>query len=800
MLCFFDIAREGVSWVVANAPASEEYTATIGTVPELLAASASALALVSHNAGRKLASLAKIDARFAARNVIELQQSADPVRAATEYFAADTELVPGVRLSAEQWAVSTSVDAGFNVVCRAVAGAGKTTTLKLCALRAPHRTNLLLTYSKRLQVEVATGAPRNMTALTYHSAAGRAYGSTVRNDEQFRRCVAFAPENPPKFDTLLVDEAQDMTVEYFALVRHFLAANPAAALVVVGDERQSINEYRGAHPAFLTEAVALYVGSDRPWRECRLSVSYRLTPATAAFVNTHMYGQPVITGGNVRDANLLPVYMAVSKKDNVAPACAKALAAGIRRYGPSGVFVLAPSVRGLANKKSPIATLVREHLSNIPTYVAGSDDEIVDEALIRGKVAIMSFNAVKGCERPYVIIVGLDESYFQFFERSWKEVATIPNILTVAATRARARLVVVAVASKTLRTIDTDSLSECAAVIGTPATARAKRPVKQKPRTASVTNFIRHIHPDVVKAALDLVVVTAGAEFARLVPNVVGHIRFGEIVEDVRFVYGILGPVAAELARTGDTSYGRGVDSPVVLASVAAVAARESADPQGFYIDRDTYRTFPAPFWENLSLAMASDPVDRNPTDWTAIAIAKHAFHEGRYHIARQISNYTWVDVAVIDAARDATLQAIAGVKGTFEEITPIVKVQSGNTIIKLFGRMDFVESGGEVRVWEFKLAELVGEHVLQLACYLALRGGGSGVLTSILTGETRNVFVDPAVATQLLETIVAKVPPARTSVFELVRKFDARDGAPDDADVVFADDDAVNFDFDDVF
>lgn len=800
MLCFFDITREGVSWVVANAPASEEFTATIGTVPAMLAASSSALALVSHNAGRKLASLAKIDARFALHNVIELQQSADPVRAATEYYAADTELVPGARLSAEQWAVTSSVDAGFNVVCRAVAGAGKTTALKLCALRSPHRANLLLTYSKRLQVEVATRAPLNMTAQTYHSAAGRAYGSTVCNDEQFRRCVAFAPETPPKFDTLLVDEAQDMTVEYFALVRHLLAANPTAALVVVGDERQSINEYRGAHPAFLTEAAALYGGA-RPWRECRLGVSYRLTPVTAAFVNTHMYRRPVIIGGNCRDANLPPVYMAVPNKAAVAAACAKALAAGLRRYGPGGVFVLAPSVRNIAKKESPIAILVRKHLSNIPTYVAGGDDETVDESLTCGKVAIMSFNGVKGCERPYVIIVGLDESYFQFYDREWKDVKNLPNVLTVAATRARARLVVVAVAPKTLRSIDVSRLLLTAAVAGTPAPARAFRPRPRPHRSLKVTDFIRHSHPEVIAAALELVIVTPGNNVARMAPKVDGHIRFDNSVEDVRFVYGILGPVAAELFRTGDTSFGSGVDSPTVLATPALVDARQSTDRQGFYITRDMYRTYPDQFWENLSLATGSDPEDRTPTDWATIAIAKHAFHEGRHHIARQISNYTWVDAAVIDAARDATLQAIAGVEGSFEENTPEVSVRAGSSTVKLYGRMDFVEHDGEERVWEFKLSELVGEHVLQLACYLALRGGGSGVLTSILTGESRNVYVDPADATQLLETVAAEVPPARTSVFELVRNFDARNGTPDDAvSSVEEDVEDDEYDLDDVF
>ena len=785
-LLFFNISRGGLTWVVAASPPPPGAAVARGGPADLARAAAGCGAAVAWDARRQLAALAARVPALAGVTPVELGEIAGAAPAATydagavadAYFAAGA---PAVTPSAEQWAVANATARGLNVLCRAVAGAGKTTTLLFCAGRAPARAHLLLTYNKRLQVDVARRAQPNVAAMTYHAAAGRAYGTLVRNDEQLRGHVrAGAPETPPRFDVLLIDESQDMAVEYFALVRHLLAANPGARLVVVGDELQSINEYRGAHPGFLTEAPALYGGE---WASCRLGVSHRLTPATAAFVNTHLYRAAAIVGGNHRDADRAPLYIAAAGKAAVTRALAAAVKEAISEFGPAGVFVLAPSVRDLATKQSPVAELVRRHLAGVPVFVAENDN---DEALTRGKLAVLSFNAVKGCERPCVVVVGLDETYFRFFNREWADPRRLPNILAVAATRAISRLVVIAAAKDTLRTVDAARLAETAAVRGAPAPPRRPRAAAAPPRprktTVPVARLVRHLHPETVRDAAALIVSAdaAGAAAApRDCPRPAGRVVFGATAEDLSFVYGTLAVVLAEVARRGSSGFGAGLAAPEAA----------STTPFGNQITAGEYAAYPAEFRDRVAGALATRCADRSPAEWAALAVAHSALREGRHHVARQVTHYDWVDAAALAAVRDVVVRALAGRAGEF---WAVARATVGlKTVV---GVADFLEDPSAAHpdgvVWEFRLGELCEEQELELACKLAARGGGEGRLVSILCREARDVAVAAEDAAALLATVVERTPVPPRPVAQLIADFDAGcdvgaadDGAADDAD-----------------
>lgn len=813
MRLFVHLSREtGLSWLASDEAGPSTSGARTcdaasrapgpGEFRALNEAAAKCSALVAWGAVKQVAALVRASARAGVGTgaleeaaLVEMGElfpaedaslCADASALAARYYRADEAaglLPPGCAPSQEQWATMRAFEQGHNVVCRAVAGAGKTTTLLLCARRCPKKSCLLLTYNKRLQLEVARRAgPKgaalaNVQVLTYHAAAGRAYGCVVQNDEAFRRVVAAAPEQPPRFGVLMIDEAQDMAVEYYALARHLLRANPEAQLVVVGDELQAINEYRGARPEFLSEAPALYAGlaADRPWAACRLSVSQRLTPATAAFVNAHLYGAPVIVGGNRRDPDRRPLYYAARTKEGVAQALAAAVAAAVAEYGPEGVFVLAPSVRNLSSGRTPLADLVRRHLTGVPTYVAGQDDARVDADLVRGKLAVLSFNAVKGCERPCVVLVGLDETYFDYYERGWEDPAAVPNVLTVAATRAEARLVVVANSLRTLRTVCHARLAVDAEVRAsardTPARPKPRAPPPQRERPLAVSELVRHLHPETVRAAMERVVVLpaggplaaalAGLPPAQAAPS---KVRFGGYYEDLGFVYGVVAPVLAELARSGETAFGEGLEAPTIVADGAAVRPF-SAD-----ITAAEYAAYPTLFWEQVSEAAFTPGEARTPAEWGRLAVARHALEGGHHHIARQVPDYDWVRGEALAAARDTILHVLEGVAGAFEVRLPSVAV--GPRLI--VGRADFIEAGPGGVLWEFKNAsEYCEEHALQLAAYLALRGGGEGVLLSVLRREAWSVSVAPEDAAPLLWALAYKVREPTVSIYALIERFD---------------------------
>lgn len=709
------------------------------------------------------------------------EAAADARGVAAQYWAAGTAgLLPaGAVPSLEQWALMYAFEQQRHIVCEAVAGAGKTTTLLLCARRRVKASVLLLTYNKRLQLEVSRRAAAlpgsRVTVLTYHAAAGKSYGGVVQNDEAFRRVVQASPENPLRFDALMVDEAQDMSVEYFAFVRHLLRANPGAQVVVVGDARQAINEYRGARPEFLTRAAALYTPfvADRPWSACRLSVSHRLTPETAAFVNTHLYGAPVITGGNLRDRGRRPVYAVSGSKEGVTKELASAVKQAVAEFGAEGVFVLAPSVRNLSNSQSPLADLVRRHLAGIPTFVANQDDTRVDADLIRGKLAILSFNAAKGCERPCVIAVGIDETYFDYFDLTWAEPRAVPNVVTVAATRASALLIVVANARRTIRTVAFDRLGLDADIRVGGKTSPARPVVKARPlerdRKLSVSNLVRHLHPETVSAAMARVFVDPAvgglAERLRALPAgaaAESKIRFGAFCEDLGFVYGVVAPVLAEVAREGATAFGEGLDAPTIVADVDAIR------PFSSDITAEEYNAYPAQFWERVTEAALTPCADRSAAEWGRLTVARQALEAGHHHIARQVADYDWVNWDALVSTRDAILRVLEGIAGKFEVVLEPMTI-GPRTVV---GRADFIDEGGVV--WEFKYAsEYCEEHALQLACYLALRGGGEGVLFSVQRREAWTVRLEPEDALPLLTLLVEKARDAPIDIFALVERFD---------------------------
>ena len=683
------------------------------------------------------------------------------------------------RLSGEQKHLVREFLDGKHVLARAVAGAGKTTVLLECGKAKPNLRFLLLTYNKRLQLEVAERAKAsapNVQVSTYHSAAGKAYDTLIKTDREFANALALPPPKPQTFDVLMLDEAQDLIAAYFAFVQLLLLVNTNAQLLVVGDERQAIGEYRGACSEFLTRAPELFartLGETRPWSSCVLRESYRMTPSIAEFVNAELFKADVIVGKNLSlGQGPKPVYYAVNGGVlEHAAVLGRVTRAAVDAFGPEGVFILAPSVRDLANKCTPLAMLVQRHLSGILTYVASNDGEEMDARTSHGKLAIMTYNASKGCERPCVILAGFDETYFQFYGKQWSQ-TNLPNVLTVAATRAKVSLIVVAQANKTLRGVGCDSLPLTASVVGKPLHPSVHRPPSFRQRNFTVKSLIRHLTVECLNRALRCVQVSEPEEdlterlksLAPLAPQPQSTVCFGAYFESLAFVYGILAPVLAEVALTGTTTFAEGLEAPKVVHACAV-------KPLNNTISWEDLSAYPPCFWENLRTC-ASTPIEkRTPVQWAVLAVASHAFVEGRHHIARQVPHYRWVNPRALKESVETVLAALKPngvfIGGHFEvNLSP---VDLGTKTI--VGRADFIDA--KRRVWEFKLNTFSDSDVLQLGCYLALRGGGEGVLLSLRERRAVTVTVAPEKAWTLLETLACRAEVEAGDVALTIAAFD---------------------------
>ncbi|NDB81492.1 MAG: hypothetical protein EB127_01895, partial [Alphaproteobacteria bacterium] len=132
-------------------------------------------------------------------------------------------------LSEEQQNIIDSIKTGRNVIVDACAGSGKSTTILAIAREFPEERILQLTYNsalrKDVQGKIAEEGIENLTVHTFHSLAVAIYMTTAHTDAGIRH-ILFTDMKPrytiPGYSKIVLDEAQDMSLDYFRLMQKFI--------------------------------------------------------------------------------------------------------------------------------------------------------------------------------------------------------------------------------------------------------------------------------------------------------------------------------------------------------------------------------------------------------------------------------------------------------------------------------------------------------------------------------------------------------------------------------------------------
>jgi len=344
--------------------------------------------------------------------------------------------------SEEQQAILTHVSNGLNVVGDCVAGSGKTTSVLLLAQAFPDIKILQITYNSQLKFEVRKKAKmlniKNIEIHTYHSLCVRYYNRNGHTDDGIRS-VLECNQPPityiPYIDLLILDEAQDMSLLFYGLVKKFKKDNPRhiPQMVVLGDKYQCVYRFQDADPRFLTHCNDIW---GREFIPISLNTSYRVTKEIAAFVNDVMLGQKRILAVK-RGYKVIYIKCDIF---NIQKELANFIQNQLQQPGvvPGDIFVLAGSLKGA---EVPVRHLENELVSKrIPCYYPVSDDQILDEEIIEGKVVFSTFGQSKGRERKIVLIYGFDDSYSKFYGRE-DDPNVCPERLYVGVTRAKTQLI-----------------------------------------------------------------------------------------------------------------------------------------------------------------------------------------------------------------------------------------------------------------------------------------------------------------------------------------------------------------------
>jgi len=347
-------------------------------------------------------------------------------------------------LSNEQQIILDNIKQNKNVIVDACAGSGKSTTILSVALALPELKFLLITYNhslrKEMQEKVNEMNIKNIMVHTYHSLAYSIYNKDACRDKGIRQ-VILNDQSPitviKNYDILVLDEAQDISMLYFRFILKYIKdSGKPFQLMVLGDYMQGLYDFKGADIRFLTKASEIWcilpLLKTCEFSSCFLKTSYRITNQMADFVNKIMLKQERML--SCREGS--PVCYIRGRIERLQNKVVKEIKNILNNGGkPDEIFILGSSVKGSNSYVKKIENALVE--SKIPCYVPIMDGAEIDEKVIKGKIVFSTFHSSKGRQRPYVFIVGFDNSYF-LYKQMDPEIC--PNTLYVGCTRASQKL------------------------------------------------------------------------------------------------------------------------------------------------------------------------------------------------------------------------------------------------------------------------------------------------------------------------------------------------------------------------
>lgn len=344
--------------------------------------------------------------------------------------------------SEEQQQIIDYMIEGKNVIVDACAGSGKSTTILSLAKQISNKKILQITYNSALRKEIRDKVGeyglRNIIIHTYHSLSVNYYSLTAHNDMEMRRIIF---ENLPVlkeivlYDILVIDEAQDMSLLYYRLIKKFIVdAGFSFQIMILGDYKQGLYDFKGADIRYLTFAKQIWENypllCSQEFQECRLKISYRITNQMASFINNAMLGENRLYAS--KDGS--PVkYIRYDKRSTyniIMSTIENIISKGDK---PGDIFILAASVKMKNYMIRHIENILVE--KGIPCHIPTMDTERDNDKVIENKLVFSTFHTAKGRQRKYVFLLGFDQLYMDIYGKNW-DPKLCPNTLYVGATRA----------------------------------------------------------------------------------------------------------------------------------------------------------------------------------------------------------------------------------------------------------------------------------------------------------------------------------------------------------------------------
>ena len=225
-------------------------------------------------------------------------------------------------LSAKQMEIISDKESRCIVVA-AGPGSGKTRVLahKLASLLlledVKHEQLLMLTFSRASAIEfkqrlmtLIGNAAHFVEIKTFHSYCFELLGRIGNLDEaknievRAAQMIGDGEVEPNRIakTVLVIDEAQDMSQEEYALVRALMSANEEMRVIAVGDDDQNIFEFRGSNSRYMAQLIR-----DTGGKFIEMTENYRSSRHVVSFANAFVSG--------IRERLKTTPLISINKKD-----------------------------------------------------------------------------------------------------------------------------------------------------------------------------------------------------------------------------------------------------------------------------------------------------------------------------------------------------------------------------------------------------------------------------------------------------------------------------------------------------
>ena len=644
-----------------------------------------------------------------------------------------------------------------NIYSDCCAGSGKTTTALCIAQEYPTKKILQVTYNCHLKIEVRkkvkTMNINNMEIHSYNSLVVKYYNDKGYDNKILKDVIK---NNTPQkrhiqeFDIIIIDEAQDMIYAHKNLLSKFFKdMSPNShkyLLVVLGDKNQGIYQFNGSDSRFLTLA-------DKIWNNgkfvfLKLETTYRLTNTMASFVNDVMLGEnrlhAIKDGVQVKyiECNIFQISEILVNK------IIYMLKNGIT---PEDIFILAYSIK---SEKGPVKMIENKLvIEGIPCFYPTSDDTVLNDSIINGKIVFSTFHQSKGRERKIVIIYGFDFGYFKYFAREQNHYVC-PDLLYVATTRATKELILLQDNAKgplpflkkplniikSLDYVDFESYNNRG--ICDNIDENSTMPDKHR---ISVVDFVKFLNEDSVEVLTPLVDILYNTEKKPYYKvDILLKIPYKEnMFEDVSDINGIMIPAYYEKIKNGISTVEKLINYEYdTIKSINVHKYLENAFNELKKYEGIPYYTYQTVLYSSLK--------------------------EKVYNKLAQINNFDWITEEILDVCKQS-LDTLEDDIQYEQKIKYICKEYPQYGEIEFNGIFDAISKNN---IYEMKCVEkLTIEHYLQLIVYqwLWTRNGNTSYrsfkLINIKTGETKILNQDSNLIKNVIEVILKNKYGKRDSI-----------------------------------